>query len=279
MTNASIALAFLLLLYTCAWAHAGPDSTAPGEPLSAPAVIHDFGHIAAAPLRMDRQDVGRALAFSALISGMVLWADEPVNQEYGVEDQTRPLGIPKAINGIGEAYDRIGTNQFGLGLAGGMYVGGAVLRDRKLRTTAGLVLESLAFTKLFTFLSKRMIGRARPFAERGPRDFHPLNLKNKRENRSLPSGHTSSAFAMMSVLAGQYDHWWVDVPAYVLAASAGFQRIASRSHWAADVIAGGVLGQLVGRAVLRRHTARAKTAAGRPMLVPIRDGAGLAFRF
>ena len=58
---------------------------------------------------------------------------------------------------------------------------------------------------------------------------------------------------MASVLAARADGWVVPVVSYTLASCVGYARVNDRAHWASDVIAGGLVGTLIGRTVVRRH--------------------------
>ena len=65
-----------------------------------------------------------------------------------------------------------------------------------------------------------------------------------------PSGHTSSAFTVASVLH-EYYGWQVGVPAYLLAGYAAASRIEDREHNLSDVIFGVGLGIVVGHSVVK----------------------------
>ena len=73
---------------------------------------------------------------------------------------------------------------------------------------------------------------------------------------SMPSGHTSSIFAMMTVLAKQYTKWYIKIPAYTFAFSVAFQRMNSMKHWGSDLILGGTLGYLIGSAIYNRYRSK-----------------------
>ena len=72
---------------------------------------------------------------------------------------------------------------------------------------------------------------------------------------SLPSGHTSSAFALATVAERHYG-WKAGLPAYLLAAGIGASRIESNKHYLSDVIAGAAIGTIVGRTVTRVNGGR-----------------------
>jgi PAP2 superfamily protein len=67
-----------------------------------------------------------------------------------------------------------------------------------------------------------------------------------------PSGHTSSSFAVASVLDEFYGPK-VGVPAYLGAGFVGYRMMDSGDHWASDVLFGGVLGYIIGHHVAGKH--------------------------
>lgn len=58
---------------------------------------------------------------------------------------------------------------------------------------------------------------------------------------------------MMTVLAKQYDSWFVKAPAYTFAASVAMQRINDNKHWSSDILLGATIGYLVGSSVVKRY--------------------------
>ncbi|HEX9978945.1 MAG TPA: phosphatase PAP2 family protein [Flavobacterium sp.] len=63
---------------------------------------------------------------------------------------------------------------------------------------------------------------------------------------SFPSGHTATAFAGAELLREEYGDSspWYGITGYVIAAGAGFMRIANDRHWLTDVAAGAGIGIL-----------------------------------
>lgn len=185
---------------------------------------------------------------------MVARLDRQFDEEYGVEGGSRPLGLPNAMTRVGEFYDTVGTVPFTLAVTGTAALLGVTSGNDDLVVTAGVALEAVVFTKLFTGIGKRAIGRARPHLGEGPRSFEAFDLAGSSNRQSMPSGHTSSAFALASVFAARYPSPYIAIPLYGFAASVGMQRADSRSHWLSDILIGGTLGTLVGRALVRRHS-------------------------
>lgn len=65
---------------------------------------------------------------------------------------------------------------------------------------------------------------------------------------TFPSGHTSSAFVVASVLHEAYGHV-VGIPLYGLASLVAVERLDDREHYFSDVAMGAVLGTVIGHAV------------------------------
>jgi membrane-associated phospholipid phosphatase len=65
---------------------------------------------------------------------------------------------------------------------------------------------------------------------------------------SLPSGHTSTAFATATVLHRHFG-WKAGVPAYAVAAYVGASRIQAKRHFLSDVVLGASIGLAAGRTV------------------------------
>lgn len=64
-------------------------------------------------------------------------------------------------------------------------------------------------------------------------------------DKSFPSGHTSSSFAAAATLHKRHG-WEIGVPAHVVAAFVGVARVRADKHFVHDVIAGAVIGEAAG---------------------------------
>ncbi len=104
-----------------------------------------------------------------------------------------------------------------------------------LRVGAGMGIESA----LVNLGIKSLFQRGRPSWE-GSR---PHGLRQPRTS-AFPSGHATSAFTAAGLLADQ-DRWW---PAYyLLAGVVSSSRVYVRIHHASDVLAGAMVGVVLGR--------------------------------
>jgi membrane-associated phospholipid phosphatase len=100
-------------------------------------------------------------------------------------------------------------------------------------------------------IPKFLAGRIRPNAwwEPGPDEWNgPMTGK------SFPSGHTTTAFALASVIAFQYrDNPWIPATAYSIATLAGLSRVYDNRHWFSDIFAGAVFGIATGQFICKQH--------------------------
>ena len=112
---------------------------------------------------------------------------------------------------------------------------------------------------------KYSVGRVRPSDTSNPYRFRPFTNHN-----SFPSGHTTQAFAVATVIASHYPSWWVQVLAYGSAGLVGCCRIEQNAHFTSDVVAGSLIGWFVARSVVKHNNGQ--TGAPRFTLLPYSDG-------
>lgn len=211
----------------------------------------DMFQVYTSPFRFKQSDGLKLVSVSSAAILLMTLLDEPINDNFIERDKliVKPaIGMAK----VGERYDRITSKYVLAGLAVPMLVGGLAFHDKKMLNTTRLLLESYFISGSITFVGKRLVGRARPLLKEGALDFTPFRFNAERDRRSFPSGHSTIAFAMMTVLAKQYPQPWVAIPAYSLGLSVALQRIESQQHWAADVFVGGAIGYWVGTALVNR---------------------------
>ncbi len=98
---------------------------------------------------------------------------------------------------------------------------------------------------------KAAIGRRAPRADSSAYVFEPFG-----GDRSFPSGHSTEAFAMATVIAHYYPKWWQQSMAYGAAALVGVALVQQDLHYASEVVAGSAIGWSVGHAVVSRSDAK-----------------------
>ena len=108
------------------------------------------------------------------------------------------------------------------------------------KKAAGKMANALVTAGLLTQGLKMVVGRRRPDESGGVGDVTGLSLRYE----SFPSGHTSAAFAMATVLAVEYPKY--RVPLYALAIAVGASRVLQNKHFPSDVLVGAGIGGWAG---------------------------------
>ena len=88
---------------------------------------------------------------------------------------------------------------------GWIYLAGLAGNDTADEVAQDGLAASLIASGLITPSIKLLVGRSRPRANEGIANFKPFSDPNA----SFPSGHTTEAFALASVIANHYDERWV----------------------------------------------------------------------
>ncbi len=121
-------------------------------------------------------------------------------------------------------------------------------RKKPTLQTAGIqALLAFLLAGLSSQILKHLFGRARPriLLEAG---FHLLGPTLQSGFDSFPSGHALTTFAVATALAKNFSKGaWIF---YLLASLIAVSRVLSGSHFPTDVIAGALLGILMGKLVL-----------------------------
>ena len=219
--------------------------------------------LAATPFRLENGNIFITLAVAGAV-GLTYSFDKQI-QEKLADRSSRPL------NRAADAGSLIGDPYLHLGLATLVY-GGAILADSaKWKEIGEMMGEAMILADATTFIIKEGTGRGRPIATSAKGDFRPFGFKNDYD--SMPSMHTSSSFALASVLAATSDNIFMKAAYYGTATFVGFSRLYQNKHWASDVVLGAALGELCGRVVTSLHAGKSRVA-----LAPqtYESGAGLA---
>ena len=169
----------------------------------------------------------------------------------------------------------------------GRLAGSATLTDIGAHATEAIVVSAIVGGVI-----KGTSGRLRPFASPGfDADEFRLGRGFRRSDiaSSFPSGHTTAAFTLASVLSSESrERWpraarWVTLASFTTASLVGASRVYNDQHWASDVVLAAAVGTAAGAAVVRRQHAHPSNKIDRILrtgaLWPDGRGARLAFSF
>lgn len=214
-------------------------------------VLGDTSIVLAAPLHWDGGDWLKLGEATVAIAGLGLLLD---NWLHDASQRSRTTGRDDAATTI----QKFGA-EYSWGILGAYAAFGLVASDRKaLNTAVDGALASAIANAIWGNTLKLAVGRARPKQDLGPTHFDPFS-----GDASFPSGHTTQAFAVASVIAAHDGRLWVKVVAFGIAGSVGLARIHQDEHWTSDVVAGAILGTAVGAAVVKTND-RIRKGLGTP---------------
>lgn len=120
--------------------------------------------------------------------------------------------------------------------------------DVRMQDTAFTSLESVLVASSLVIGMKTVIGRRRPHEGFGPFEFDPFHSFNA----SFPSGHAANAFASTIPWVHAYRNP-LTYSVVGLAATTGVARVVKGHHWPTDVVAGALVGTVVGIVLSRLH--------------------------
>jgi membrane-associated phospholipid phosphatase len=169
-----------------------------------------------------------ALVIGATVAGAL--ALRPVDDNLA--DWARQAGTSRYT----QVGDVLGDGWVQAGAAIGVYAAGLARRDRTTTHLGSDLIRAQLLNGVITRGLKLAVDRDRPSGG----------------GHSFPSGHSSAAFASAAVV-GSHFGWKAGLPAYAAAAFIGWTRVRDDAHWLSDVIIGGAVGTVVGRAVARGH--------------------------
>ena len=138
-------------------------------------------------------------------------------------------------------------------LFSGFAVHSLLTDDITTRKIAYEIGQASLYAGALSFILKLAIGRSRPYLNEGNSHFTPFTSIFNQDNKSMPSGHTTVAFVLSTVLSRNVKSPVLKVIAYLPAVFTLVSRIYQDEHWAADTFAGAALGYFVATWVVDQH--------------------------
>jgi membrane-associated phospholipid phosphatase len=252
-----------------------PEARSPGEILidDLSIALGDGGAFFTAPLHFSGKDRLLAGTFAGGTVGL-----------FTIDEQARKaIGRETTASLNSDFWDiptRYGAITYANAFGAATYVTGLLSGSDDIRVTGRLLLESLSFSGLSVITVRFIAGRSRPYSGDGAWKFNWFTLDN--ETQSFPSGHTTVAFAMSTILAERIDTWWSRVFFYGMASLTAYARVLNNQHWVSDVVVGSAFGLGAGLFVLQREHERTSGEApscGDLLVQPSLNGIRVSFLF
>ncbi|MEW6703215.1 MAG: phosphatase PAP2 family protein [Bacteroidota bacterium] len=196
------------------------------------------------PAKWDSNDWLKLGLISAGTFLIIQTADQPIRNEV-LKDRNYFKSFPIEAGRIwGEIY----TTTLFAG-AFGMY--GIIANDNSTKKVGFEIVQAAIYSGAITQLLKVSFGRARPYTNEGTKSFYPFSFSN--DFNALPSGHTTLAFSLSTVLSKNAKSDFLKIISYIPAVLTAVSRVYQDKHWASDVFLGAAIGYFVGSWVVNQH--------------------------
>lgn len=231
--------------------------------------IPDSVSILTSPLRWEKSDWIKASIVTSVTIG--LYAYDQDIQDWAQRKRCR------TTDKIARFAKPFGNGRYMLPPLGGLYLYGHLSENQKAQRTAVMSLESFVVSNIFTQVIKYSTHRHRPDNGNSRDTWDGPSFSTS--NLSFPSGHSSTAFSIATVIASEYnDIKFVPPLAYGLATLTSLSRVNNNDHWASDVFLGSAIGYFTAKAVINLHKHKENSNLS---ILPMTNGeyAGLVFSY
>ena len=196
----------------------------------------------------------------AAAGGVAIWFREgDIDREVREKNAANPL----RWGDTSQFFGKVGDIRFQAPVLLSLYGYSVWKQDEELHDVMGALLSASVITGVSTSALKLITNTDRPSD----------NVMNG--DYGFPSYHTASTFAIAAVL-DEYYGCKVGLPAYLLAGAVGFSRMDEQDHDLSDVVFGGTLGFVIGKAVAGRHLCGNSKIQFAPYFHPTDGSPGIA---
>ncbi|MEY2828678.1 MAG: hypothetical protein RIQ33_536 [Bacteroidota bacterium] len=201
----------------------------------------DIKSIIKKPLHLNDKEV--AIGFGALATTFII-------HQFDTDIKNKvQLSRTNDRDKISNSFQIVGNGKYCFTAMGVLYATGLIFHKRHMQYTGLQAFKALVLSAGITGSIKYFTQRERPFQTENANNFH--FIWNSFKYHSFPSGHTSDAFAMASVIAYNVKNKYWQIPIYAIATGVGLSRINDNKHWASDVVLGAAIGYCVGEIINR----------------------------
>ena len=204
---------------------------------------NEAGEYYSAPLNWDKNDL---LTFGLVVVGNIglMQFDDSIKDEFAKINANQKHWLMEAGRYWGEPIPS-------LTLSGILLIHGYTADNETTKKIGFEIGQSFIYSVSVTSGLKIILGRARPSTDLPSTSFSPFSFSNS--NWSHPSGHTTVAFSLSTVLAANTNNDALKVLAFIPAVLTATSRVYQNHHWASDVFLGAMIGYFTGKFVTDLH--------------------------
>jgi membrane-associated phospholipid phosphatase len=174
--------------------------------------------------------------------------DQPIRDAM-MKDRSYYNSVP--IN-IGKYWGETYTTAI---IAGAFGLHGLLNENSSTKKVGFEIAQAALYSGGITSILKFTLGRARPYTNEGSTKYQPFTIWDDGFH-SFPSGHTTLAFALSTVLSRNAGSRVLKVLAFVPAAMTAFSRLYQDYHWTSDCFVSAIIGYVVAAWVVDLHESK-----------------------
>jgi membrane-associated phospholipid phosphatase len=200
-------------------------------------LVKDHKDIWLGPTRIEKQQLPWLLPIVGATAAMTQFDARVAG---ALPNSTTQLNVSRAVSHAGTYY-ALG------GLSASFYLAGRLTGNSRARETGLLSAQALLHTESVVQFAKWGFGRERPDYGEGKGNFLS-------RQQSFPSGHAAGTWAVAAIVSREYhDNKFLRYGIYALPVAVSAARIGAQRHFVSDVLAGALIGNLIGAFVYRKH--------------------------
>lgn len=211
------------------------------------------------------EDWKKTALYTGIVGAMVVF-DKPITEMYQahVEDNIQ-YAVPSITVNKADFPWLAGEDAYMFYTMSGVYVTSLFNGNEKGQYAAINGMKALIYSIAISHtVLKTIFGRKRPLDDLragGPdtvdKTSNPYDFFNSRQGEyifssphgtGMPSLHATAFFAMAKVFQMEFDNYWIP---YGFMTAIFCSSIKGHQHWLSDMVAGGIVGTVIGRSIVR----------------------------
>lgn len=173
-----------------------------------------------------------------------------MNEDQDIQKFSQKIRSTQTDNIAKHGFEPFGSGVYSMPIMAA-FISHSLLSKNKRGLRVGLLgIEAYLLSGAFVNIPKYLFNRHRPYHKNTPDQYVFEGPFAGDYYRSFFSGHTTSVFAVATIVASEYnDKPIIPVICYSIATVSGYSRINDNKHWASDVFAGAVFGYAIGKLI------------------------------
>ena len=204
------------------------------------------------PLKWKQNDWFKFIGFVGITEIMM-------SEDMNIKEFSQRTRSSTTDNIAKHGFEPFGSGVYSMPLMAAFITHGLISKNKRGLRVGMLGIEAYLLSGVFVNIPKYLFNRHRPYQKNTPDQYVFDGPFTGDYYKSFFSGHTTSVFAIATIVASEYqDKPIIPVLCYSIATIAGYSRINDNKHWASDVFGGAVFGYVIGKMIYKNGSQKMK---------------------